>query len=212
MLLLVGLGNPGPGYANQRHNIGFMAVDAIARRHGFKPFRARFDGEIAEGEIGDERVLALKPMTYMNLSGSAVAAAARFYKIPVDRVVVIHDEIELPPNRIRVKQGGGNAGHNGLKSLDAALGQNYWRVRLGVGRPDRAITDVDPEAVSNWVLRDFPKTERPWVETMIEAVAEHFPQLVARNEAAFMNRVTMATQPPRPKTEAPKKTEPKIEN
>ncbi len=198
MLLLVGLGNPGPGYANHRHNIGFMAVDAIARRHGFKPWRAKFEGEIAEGEIAGERVLALKPMTYMNLSGNSVAAAARFYKVPDEGIVVIHDEIELAPGRIRVKRGGGNAGHNGLKSLDAAIGPDYWRVRLGVGRPDRAITQADPEAVSNWVLRDFPKADRPWVETLVDAVSEHFPLLAAGNDAKFMNRVALALKPPAP--------------
>ncbi len=208
MLLLVGLGNPGSGHANQRHNIGFMAVDAIARRHGFKPFRAKFEGEIAEGEIGDTRVLALKPMTYMNLSGNSVAAAARFYKIPQDSIFVIHDEIELAPARLRVKRGGGNAGHNGLKSLDAALGPDYWRVRLGVGRPERAITDADPDAVSNWVLRDFSKADREWVDKLVEAVAEHAPLLIAHDDAGFMNRIALAMQPPRPKVEKAPKTPP----
>lgn len=198
MLLLVGLGNPGPGYANHRHNIGFKAVDAIAARHGFKPWRSKFEGEIAEGEVAGERVLALKPMTYMNLSGNSVAAAARFYKVPVERIVVIHDEIELAPNKIRVKRGGGNAGHNGLKSLDAALGPDYWRVRLGVGRPDRAVTEADPEAVSNWVLRDFPKADRTWVDKLVDAVAEHFPLLAAGDDTKFMNRVSLATKPPAP--------------
>jgi PTH1 family peptidyl-tRNA hydrolase len=201
MLLLVGLGNPGPGYANHRHNIGFVAVDAIAARHGFKPWRAKFEGEIAEGETGGERILALKPATYMNLSGNSVAAAARFYKVPVERIVVIHDEIELAPARIRVKRGGGNAGHNGLKSLDAALGPDYWRVRLGVGRPDRAISDADPEAVSNWVLRDFAKADKEWLQPLIEAVAENFPLLAAGDETKFMNRVAVAVKPPAPPKE-----------
>jgi PTH1 family peptidyl-tRNA hydrolase len=201
MLLLVGLGNPGSGYANNRHNIGFMAVDAIAARHGFKPWRVKFDGEIAEGEIAGERVLALKPMTYMNLSGQSVAAAARFYKIGGERIVVVHDEIELAPGRIRVKRGGGNAGHNGLKSLDAALGREYWRVRLGVGRPDRALSDADPEAVSNWVLRDFAKADRPWLTALIDAVADSFPLLAAGDEAKFMNRVALAMKPPAPPKE-----------
>ena len=201
MLLLVGLGNPGPGYANHRHNIGFRAVDAIAARHGFKPWRTRFDGELAEGEVAGERVLALKPMTYMNLSGNSVAAAARFYKVPPERVVVIYDEIELAPGKIRVKRGGGNAGHNGLKSIDACLGADYWRVRLGVDRPDRAVSNADPDAVSNWVLRDFPKADHPWVEKLIEAVAEHFPLLAGGDDTKFMNRVTLATKPPPPKPE-----------
>ena len=198
MLLLVGLGNPGPGYANHRHNIGFRAVDAIAARHGFKPWRSKFESAIAEGEVGGERILALKPMTYMNLSGNAVAAASRFYKVPVESVIVVYDEIELAPGKLRVKQGGGNAGHNGLKSIDASIGTGYWRVRLGVGRPDRAITEADPEAVSNWVLRDFPKADRPWVDKLIASVAEHFPLLVARDEAKFMNRVALALKPPAP--------------
>jgi len=201
MLLLVGLGNPGPGYAFHRHNIGFMAVDAIAARHGFKPWRAKFEGEIAEGETGGERILALKPATYMNLSGNSVAAAARFYKVPVERIVVIHDEIELAPARIRVKRGGGNAGHNGLKSLDAALGPDYWRVRLGVGRPDRAVSEADPEAVSNWVLRDFAKADKEWLQPLIEAVAENFPLLAAGDETKFMNRVAVAVKPPAPPKE-----------
>ncbi len=206
MLLLVGLGNPGPGYANHRHNIGFVAVDAIAARHGFKPWRSKFESEIAEGEVGGERILALKPMTYMNLSGNAVAAAKHFYKVPTESIWVIHDEIELAAGKVRVKRGGGNAGHNGLKSLDAALGVDYWRVRLGVGRPDRALSDADPEAVSNWVLRDFPKADRPWVEKLVDSVAENFPLLVAGDDTKFMNRVALATKPP-----APPKTDNKTE-
>jgi peptidyl-tRNA hydrolase, PTH1 family len=199
MRLLVGLGNPGPGYAHNRHNIGFMAADAIVRRHRFGPARARFDGEIAEGEIAGERLLVLKPMTYMNESGRAVAAAARFYKVPTEHTIVIHDEIELAPGKIRVKRGGGHAGHNGLKSIDALFGNDYWRIRLGVGRPDRAITDADPEAVANFVLRDFPKADRPWVETLVEAVAEHIPLLIQGDEGRFLNRVTVAVNPPAPK-------------
>jgi PTH1 family peptidyl-tRNA hydrolase len=197
MLLLVGLGNPGPGYAHNRHNIGFLAVHAIARRYGFGPWRDRFDGEIADGEIAGEKVLALKPMTYMNESGRAVAAAARFYKIPPARTFVIHDEIELAPGKVRVKQGGGHAGHNGLRSIDALFANDYWRVRLGVGRPPREVTDANPEAVSNYVLHDFPKADRPWVNTLIDAVAENMPLLVAGDEAKFVNRVTLALRPPR---------------
>jgi PTH1 family peptidyl-tRNA hydrolase len=207
MKLLVGLGNPGPDYANNRHNIGFMAVDEIARRHGFKPWRKRFEGEIAEGEIADMRVLALKPQTYMNLSGQSVAAAGRFYKIPEADTIVIYDEIDLPSGKLRVKQGGGNNGHNGLRSIDAHFGDNYWRVRLGVGRPDRAISDVDPEAVSRHVLRDFAKADRAWLEAMLMAVSEHMPLLLAGNENGFMNKVTLATRPPAPpKPPRPPKT------
>jgi peptidyl-tRNA hydrolase, PTH1 family len=209
MRLLVGLGNPGSGYANHRHNIGFMVADAVARRHQFGPWRRRFDGEIAEGEIGGERVLLLKPMTYMNESGRAVAAAARFYKIGEADTVVVHDEIELAPGKLRVKQGGGHAGHNGLRSIDAELGNNYWRVRLGVGRPDRAISDADPEAVSNYVLRDFPKADRPWVETLVEAVAEHMPLLIKGDDTRFANKVSVAMKPPQPKSEKSEKTTPR---
>lgn len=205
MLLLVGLGNPGSGYARHRHNIGFMAVDAIVRRHGFGPWRPRFDGEIAEGEIAGERVLALKPMTYMNESGRSVAAAARFYKIPPARTYVIHDEIELAPGKLRVKQGGGHAGHNGLRSIDALFANDYWRVRLGVGRPDRAASQANPDMVSNYVLHDFPKADRPWVEKLIDAVAEHIPLLAAGKDATFANRIAAAMQPPKVKTEKTEK-------
>ncbi len=201
MRLLVGLGNPGSGYAHNRHNIGFLAVHAIARHYGFGPWRERFAGEIAEGEIGGERVLALKPMTYMNESGRAVAAAARFYKISPERTIVIHDEIELAPGKVRVKRGGGHAGHNGLRSIDAEFANDYWRVRLGVGRPERAVTDANPEAVSHYVLHDFPKEDRPWVNKLVGALAENMPLLVSGDDAKFVNRVTLAMQPPKPKPE-----------
>ena len=201
MLLLVGLGNPGPGYAHNRHNIGFLAVHAIARRYGFGPWRERFDGEIAEGEIAGEKVLALKPMTYMNESGRAVAAAARFYKVPADRMVVIHDEIELAPGKIRVKRGGGHAGHNGLRSIDALFANDYWRVRLGIGRPPREVTDANSDAVSHYVLHDFPKADRPWVNKLIDAMVENMPLLVEGKDAAFASRVATAMQPPKAKPE-----------
>lgn len=206
MLLLVGLGNPGSGYAHNRHNIGFLAVHAIARHYGFTPWRERFAGETAEGEIAGERILALKPMTYMNESGRSVAAAARFYKIPPAQTFVVHDEIELPPRKLRVKQGGGHAGHNGLRSIDAEFANDYWRVRLGVGRPERAVTDADPEAVSRYVLQDFPKADRPWVNQLVDALAENMPLLVTGDDAKFANRVSLAMQPPKPKPE--KKTLP----
>jgi PTH1 family peptidyl-tRNA hydrolase len=203
MKLLVGLGNPGPDYADNRHNIGFMAVDEIAKRHGFKPWRKRFEGEIAEGDIDGTRVLALKPQTYMNLSGQSVAAAARFYKIQEADTIVIYDEIDLPAAKLRVKQGGGNNGHNGLRSIDAHFGDNYWRVRLGVGRPDRAISDADPDAVARHVLRDFTKADRTWLDPMLTAVSDHIGLLLDGNENGFMNKVTLATRPPAPKKEKP---------
>ena len=174
MLLLVGLGNPGPGHADDRHNIGFMAADAIVRRHGFGPCRAKFKGVTAEGTIADEKIAVLKPETYMNLSGESVAAAAHFYKLPPEQVIVIHDEIDLAFTKVRVKQDGGSGGHNGLRSIDDHLGPDYWRVRLGVGHPGI------PELVIHHVLRPFSKEEMPLVEKLVEAVAEAIPLLVAR--------------------------------
>ena len=161
MLLFVGLGNPGPKYAGNRHNIGFMAVDAIVRRHRFSPWRRRFQGAACEGELGGEKAIALLPETFMNESGRAVAEAMRFYKIPLDKVVVFHDELDLPPAKVRVKKGGGNAGHNGLKSITALCGNEYWRVRLGIGHPG------DKALVHAYVLNDFGKAERAWVDAAV---------------------------------------------
>src|SRR5215468_5601899 len=174
MLLLVGPGRDCPGHAGDRHNIGFMAVDEIVRRHGFGPSRARFRGRLAEGTIAGEKVLALKPDTYMNLSGESVAAAAGFYKLPPEQVTVIYDEIDLVPGKIRVKRGGGTAGHNGLRSIDAHIGPDFWRVRLGVGHPGVK------ELVQPYVLQNFPAEEvTGWVAPLLEAVAEAMPVLVA---------------------------------
>ena len=182
MLLLVGLGNPGPKYAGNRHNIGFMAVDAIARRHRFSPWRRRFQGLACEGEIAGEKVLALLPETYMNESGRAVAEAMRFYKIALERVVVFHDELDLPPAKVRVKKGGGSAGHNGLKSITAHCGNEYWRVRLGIGHPgDRAM-------VHAYVLNDFGKQERAWVDSLSTACADFADQLALGRPEEFQNR------------------------
>ena len=191
MLLVVGLGNPGPEYARHRHNIGFMAVDAIVHRHVFAPFRPRFDGRAAEGRFGRERAVCLKPSTYMNDSGRSVAAAMRFYKLAPAQVIAIHDEVDLAPGRCKVKLGGGNAGHNGLRSLDAHIGREYWRVRLGVGHPG------DKDRVPDYVLHDFAKADRLWLEPLIEAVADAFSTLAEGDAAGFMNRVALATQPPR---------------
>lgn len=195
MLLVVGLGNPGTEYARNRHNIGFMAADTLVRRHSFGPWRAKFQGEFAEGVVAGEKVLALKPMTYMNLSGQSVAQAARFLKIPVDDIVVIHDELDLPPGRLRVKRGGGAGGHNGLKSIDQHLGANYRRVRLGIGHPG------DRDRVSGYVLHDFAKADQPWLDALVDAVADAFPMLVAGDDGGFMNRVMALTAPPKPKKE-----------
>lgn len=191
MMLLVGLGNPGADYARQRHNIGFMAVDAICRRHGFGPWRKRFQGQTADGTVAGEKVLALEPLTYMNLSGQSVGAALQFFKEKPENIVVFHDELDLPPGRIRVKKGGGHGGHNGLRSMDAHIGKEYWRVRLGIGHPG------DKALVSGYVLHDFSKTEQQWVEPLVDACADAFPLLVQGRPEEFMNKVALATQPPK---------------
>jgi PTH1 family peptidyl-tRNA hydrolase len=186
MLLLVGLGNPGARYAGNRHNIGFMAVQAIARRHGFGPWRRRFQGVAAEGLIGGGRVLLLLPETFMNDSGRAVAEAAHFYKLAPGNVVVVHDEVDLPPAKVRVKSGGGIAGHNGLRSISAHIGNEYRRVRIGVGHP--GIKDL----VHAHVLSDFAKSERPWVEALCETIADNAELLVKGEDASLQNKVHLA--------------------
>jgi peptidyl-tRNA hydrolase, PTH1 family len=188
MLLLVGLGNPGSRYAGNRHNIGFMAVDAIARRHGIGPWRRRFQGVAAEGPLAGERVLLLLPGTFMNESGRAVAEAAHFYKLGLPEVVVLHDEIELPPGKVRVKAGGGNAGHNGLRSISEHIGNDYRRVRIGVGHP-RVKELVEP-----YVLSDFAKSERPWVEALCGIIADSAELLAKGQDASFQNKVHLAMQ------------------
>jgi len=194
VFLLVGLGNPGGGYANNRHNIGYMAVDEIVRRHSFSAFRAKFHGEIAEGKLGGERVLVLKPKTYMNESGRSVGEALRFYKIPPENVIVFQDEIDLAAGKLRVKRGGGHAGHNGLRSLHAHIGPDYARVRMGVGRPD------SKERVPGHVLKDFAKADKAWLEPLIDAVAGNVEMLLPGNDdGGFMSKVALAVNPPRPK-------------
>ena len=189
MLLWVGLGNPEPGMARQRHNIGFMAVDVIARRHGFSPWRQRFKGLCAEGVIAGQKILLLKPLTYMNLSGESVQPAAGFFKIEPPSITVFHDELDLVPGKVRVKRGGGAAGHNGLRSMDQRLGSpDYWRVRLGIGHPGVK------ELVHSHVLSDFAKSDRPWVEALCEAVADNAGLLVARRDSTFQNKVHLAMQ------------------
>ena len=185
MLLFTGLGNPGPGHAANRHNVGFLAVDAIHRRHRFAPWRRRFHGEIAEGQLGDERVLLLKPMTFMNESGRAVAEAQNFFKIALGDIVVFHDEIDLAPMKLRVKKGGGNAGHNGLRSITGHCGNEYMRVRIGVGHPGV------PELVHSHVLNDFATDERAWVAAMCDAIADE-AELLARRPEEFQNRIHLA--------------------
>ena len=190
MFLVVGLGNPGPEAAGNRHNLGFMAVDEIVRRHGFSSPRRRFQADTHDGRIGDEKILAIKPLTYVNRSGEAVGAAVRFFKLTLDQVIVIYDEIDLAPGKMRVKTGGGAAGHNGVRSIDAHIGPNFRRVRMGVGHPgDRGV-------VVNYVLRDFSKADWTWVDPLIDAVAEAMPLLVDGDDSGFMSRVAFLTAPP----------------
>jgi peptidyl-tRNA hydrolase, PTH1 family len=186
MLLLVGLGNPGAGYVGNRHNVGFMAVQAIAARHGIGPWRRRFAGVACEGPIGGERALLLLPGTYMNESGRAVAEAAQFYKLPIAAITVFHDEIELPPGKVRVKVGGGIAGHNGLRSVSAHVGNDYRRVRIGVGRPG------DRNLVQHYVLSDFAKSERGWVDALLEILAANVELLIRGRDSSFQNKVHLA--------------------
>jgi peptidyl-tRNA hydrolase, PTH1 family len=186
MRLFVGLGNPGAKHAGNRHNIGFMVVAEIAKRHGFAPWRRRFQGVATEGNIGREKVLLLLPGTYMNESGRAVAEAMHFYKMPLGDIVVLHDEIELPPAKVRVKTGGGIAGHNGLRSISAHVGNDYRRVRIGVGHPGVK------ELVHAHVLGDFAKSERPWVETLCDVIADNAELLALAKDSSFQNKVHLA--------------------
>jgi peptidyl-tRNA hydrolase, PTH1 family len=186
MLLLVGLGNPGERYVGNRHNIGFMALQAIAKRHGIGPWRRRFQGVACEGPIGGERTLLLLPGTFMNESGRAVAEAVHFYKLALDAVTVFHDEIDLPPAKVRVKTGGGIAGHNGLRSISEHIGNDYRRVRIGVGHPG------NKDIVQHYVLSDFAKSEQGWVEALTGILADN-ADLIARGEdATFQNKVHLA--------------------
>src|SRR5918912_519022 len=186
MLLFVGLGNPGESFAGHRHNIGFMAVEAIAARQAFGPWRRRFQGLCAEGAIGPDRILLLKPTTYMNESGRAVAEAVRFYKIPSHQIVVFHDEIDLAPGKVRVKVGGGTAGHNGLRSITAHIGNKYRRVRIGIGHPG------DKDLVQLHVLGPFAKSERAWVAALCESIADNAGLLARGEDASFQNKVHLA--------------------
>jgi len=186
MLLLVGLGNPGARYAGNRHNVGFMAVEAIAKRHGIGPWRRRFQGLACEGPIGGVRTLLLLPGTYMNESGRAVAEALHFYKLALDEVTVFHDELDLPPAKVRVKVGGGIAGHNGLRSITEHVGNEYRRVRIGIGHPG------NKDLVHAYVLSDFAKSERPWVEALTSIVADNAELIVRDEGASFQNKVHLA--------------------
>ena len=193
MLLLVGLGNPGPEYALNRHNIGFLALDRIVERHGFSTYRTRFNGVAADGRLGGRKILAFKPMTFMNESGRAVGAAARFYKLEPSAVVILHDELDLVAGKLRVKQGGGHAGHNGLRSIDAHLGPDYRRVRLGVGHPG------ERRRVLGHLLGDFAKADQDWLGRFVDAVAEAAPYLAADDDPGFATRVALILRPPKEK-------------
>jgi PTH1 family peptidyl-tRNA hydrolase len=189
MLLWVGLGNPEPGMARNRHNIGFLLLDVMRQRHGFSSWRARFKGQFAEGTLGVQKILLLKPMTYMNASGESVQPAAAFFKIPPEKITVFHDELDLAPGKIRVKKGGGAAGHNGLRSIDACLGTpDYWRVRLGIGHPG------DKARVLGHVLGDFSKPDMEWLLPCLDAVAEAADRLAAGRAEDFMTHVALLTK------------------
>jgi peptidyl-tRNA hydrolase, PTH1 family len=188
MLLFAGLGNMGKAFAGHRHNAGFMAVDAIARAYHAPTFRSRFQGLVTEVEFSGERVILLKPQTYMNESGRSAGEAARFYRIDPSEIVVFHDELDLPPGKVRVKRGGGNAGHNGLNSLTAHLGNDYRRVRIGIGHPG------DKALVYNYVLSDFFKEDIPWLEALCDAIAAHAALLAEGKDAAFQNKIHQAME------------------
>ena len=209
MKLLVGLGNPGSKYANNRHNIGFMALDRIADDHGFAPWRSKFQGQLSEGRLGSGKVVRLKPETFMNNSGQSVGEAMRFFKLTPEDIIVLHDEIDLAPSKVRYKFAGGHAGHNGLRSVHAHIGDTYGRVRIGVGHPGRK------EAVPGYVLRDFAKAEADWVENVLRGIADGAPHLADGDSGKFMNAVALRTAPPRSSTTAKKpapKTEEKPQN
>ena len=189
MLLFAGLGNPGSDYAGNRHNVGFMALDAVAERHGFSGWKTKGTSLIAEGRIGTEKVIAVKPQSFMNKSGGPVAEIARFYKIPPSDIFVFYDEIDLAAGRIRVKCGGGHGGHNGIRDIDRHLGTDYWRVRIGVGRPEQVIPGSRID-IRKWVLMDFMAGERDgWLARLLDAIAGEVDRLAAHDEGGFMSRV-----------------------
>jgi PTH1 family peptidyl-tRNA hydrolase len=190
MLLLVGLGNPGSEHKRQRHNVGFMAVDAIAEQHNFQPWKRRFQGELAEGVLNGTKTLLLKPQTYMNLSGKSVGEAAHFYKLPPAQVVVVHDELDLAAGKIRMKSGGGHAGHNGLRSVDAAIGPDYRRLRIGIGHPGK-------DRVLGYGLQNFAAEEHDWLDPLLTAIAAEAGYLARGDDTGFMTKVALRLQPPK---------------
>ena len=194
MQLFVGLGNPGGQYAHNRHNIGFMAVDRIAADHGFGSWKAKFQGQISEGLLDGHKVLLLKPQGYMNRSGQSVGEAMRFYKLEPGDVTVFHDELDLAPGKLRVKQGGGHAGHNGLRSLHAHIGDQYRRVRMGIGHPGHK------DRVSGYVLHDFARADEVWLDDLLRGISDGAGFLAAGDSGRFMNAVALRTAPPRSST------------
>ncbi len=198
MRLFVGLGNPGTQYAGNRHNIGFMALDRIAADHGFGPWKAKFQGQIAEGRFGSDKVLLLKPETFMNRSGQSVRAAMDFFKLEPGDVTVFHDELDLGPGKLKCKTGGGHAGHNGLRSIHGHIGDAYHRVRLGIGHPGHK------DRVAAYVLNDFAKADADWLEDLLRGISDGAPHLAAGETGRFMNAVALRTAPPRSSTTAPK--------
>lgn len=206
MRIFVGLGNPGRQYDHHRHNIGFMAIDAIAEAYGAAPFRSKFNAHVSEVRLGGGKVILLKPQTFMNLSGQAVGEAVRFHKLAPGEVVVFHDELDLAPGKVRLKAGGGHAGHNGLRSIHAHLGPDYHRVRLGIGHPGHK------DRVSGYVLSDFAKAEQDWLEDLLRGLADGAPALAAGDGPRFLNAVALRTAPPRsssaPRGDRPARTEP----
>jgi peptidyl-tRNA hydrolase, PTH1 family len=192
MKLFVGLGNPGAKYARNRHNIGFMAVDRIAEDYGFSPWRTKFQGQLCEGRLGGEKVVLLKPETFMNLSGQAVGETMRFYKLTPADVIVFHDELDLAPGKMRVKTGGGHAGHNGLRSIHAHIGEAYGRVRLGIGHPGHK------DRVAHYVLSDFAKADGDWLDDLLRGLSDGAPFLAEDDTAKFSNAVALRMAPPKP--------------
>src|SRR3984957_20544973 len=200
-LLIAGLGNPGSQYARNRHNAGFIVVDALHAHGKFGPWKTKFDGQLSEGALGGRKTYLLKPQTYMNLSGDSVGPALRFFKLPLEALVVIHDEIDLAAGKLKVKTGGGDAGQNGLRSITATLGPDYRRVRLGIGHPG------DKSRVTGHVLENFSREDIVWLKPLVGAMVEAAPLLAADDDVGFMSRVAFLTAPPKPKIEKPKKEE-----
>ncbi len=198
MKLFVGLGNPGAKYAGNRHNVGFMALDRIAEDHGFGPWRAKFSAELSEGRLGSEKVILVKPQTFMNRSGQAVGEVMRFYKLESTDITVFHDEIDLTPGKVRVKSGGGHAGHNGLRSIHDHIGPHYDRVRIGVGHPGHK------DKVAAYVLNDFGKSDQDWLDDVLRGMSDGAPALADGDAARFSNAVALRVAPPRSSTSKPK--------